>query len=227
SLLAVVGENFEDRRGLGRDGPEGTHRPGLHPAGAVGVLHGAVAHPLPGFRDGRLERVADAGLDHAQRAEREPDAAELPEQVRRLAPAQVVDARDERDERHQTGSEGGRRDLGRVVGRPRPVSAARAPDLMTAPFLRVRPHRWHLRLLEALRAGVGDLRELARTALAMGRIQVDDLVDLTRREEGAVRTTMSWLASSFALARLALPLALPAARARPIGRRRQVRIARV
>ena len=139
----------------------------------------------------------------------------------------MVDAGNERDERHQTRTEGGRGDLRRVVRRARPVPAARAPDLVTAPFLRVRSHRRHLRLLEAPRARVGDLRKLARTALAVRWVEVDDLVDLLWRHEGSVRTAVSRLAPSFALAWLALAFARLAARARRIGRRRQMRVARV
>jgi hypothetical protein len=75
-------------------------------------------------------------------------------------------------------------------------------------------------LLKALRAWVGDLRELARTALAMARIQIDELVDPLGREQDTVKTAVSRLAPSLALAWVALLLALPATRARRIGRRR-------
>jgi hypothetical protein len=59
------------------------------------------------------------------------------------------------------------------------------------------------------------------------RVEVDDLVDLLGRQQDTVRTAVSRLTPSLALAWLPLPRALAPARARRIGRRREVRVARI
>lgn len=182
-LLAVVREDLEHRRRLRRDGPERAHSPGVQPAGAVGVLHRAFAHVLPRLVDDGLDRVAHARFDRAERAERDANAEQLPEQDARLAAAHVVDAREERDQRHQTWSEGRRGDLRRVVRRARLAPALRAPDLVKAPLLRVRLDRRQLDVLVPTRAGIGDLGKLVRAALAVRRENVDHLVDLLGRKK--------------------------------------------
>jgi hypothetical protein len=93
-------------------------------------------------------------------------------------------------------------------------------------FLDVRPERRHLDPLVPLRVWGRLLGERRPAIFTLGRVEVDDVVDLVRGDEFAARASVTALATPRAIA--PGPLAAPlAAGARRIARRGQVRVSRI
>ena len=87
----------------------------------------------------------------------------------------------------------------------------------------------NIELLGATCSRVHDLWQRVRTSLARLGKQVDEMVDLFRHEQRAMRAAMALLSATFALGFLACLARRTAARAccRPIAGRGKVRVARV
>jgi hypothetical protein len=87
----------------------------------------------------------------------------------------------------------------------------------------------NIELLGATCSRVHDLWQRVRTSLARLGKQVDEVVDLFRREQRAMRAAMALLSATFALRFLARLARRTAARAccRPVAGRGKVRVARV
>ncbi len=142
--------------------------------------------------------------------------------------AEMIHARQRRDQRRQLRSEGRCRDLLGAVGRARTVTA-RALHRVAAPLHDVAATAdEHLDLLVSLRVWVGNPRQRPSTGLARLGVQVRGLVDLLRWQQLAVRAFVPLLTATLALRLRLLRLSrAPECRPRAVTRRGQVRVRRV
>jgi len=215
---AAAPGDLEDGHQCARRGPEPSAAFGLAPAGLVGVHHRLLAHVLAGFLDWGRKRLADFALDVADRAERQPDAKKVREQLLRHPLAQTIAAGADRDQRLEPRPER-RRGLGRQLA-ARARSAFLAGQLVLLIFGHVRPDWRHLDHLRTARLGV-PARQSRPAPTAARRHALHNFAHLLRWQQFTLVVLVARLPASLSTARLTLAARRPG----QIRRRRPRRIA--
>jgi hypothetical protein len=180
-LRAAVPVDAEAGHAQRRHHPEPRALPRLAPARLVHVDHRLRLHVGPGLGDGVFERLGDHALAVAHRAGGHLDLKHLAEHLRDGALADAVAPRQERYERDQARTEGPRGNSLRKTRKGARVAAG-AGEAMEAVLINPSQHLGELNDLMAKGLGVVAGKRLA-AAIAVGRVEVQDLVDLLDRDE--------------------------------------------